>query len=88
MKGEAVHSIKDFRINVFTAEEDMVLFLTPGSRASQLVLDLPPPLPDEQLGKDGGQDFLPMDQHSMEVEPQEDHEEHVEHVEHVERQQV
>lgn len=83
-----MRSIKDFRINVYTAEEDMVLFLTSGGGASQLVLDPPPPLSDNQPGEDGGQDFLPMDQHSMEVEPQEEHEEYEEHMEHVERQQV
>lgn len=84
-----MNSIKDFRINVFIAEEDMVLFLTSGGRASQQVLDPATLLPGNQLGEeDGGQDFVPMDQHSMEVEPQEEHAEHVEHVEHVERQQV
>lgn len=79
MKGEAVRSVKDFRINIFTAEEDIVLFLTSGGGASHLVLDPPPPSPGDHPLEDGGHDFLPMDQHSMEVEPQE---------EHVERQQV
>lgn len=83
-----MRSIKDFRINVFTAEEDMVLFLTSGGGTSELVLDPPAPLPSDQLGEDNGQGFFPMDQHSMEVEPQEELEEHMEHVEHVERQQV
>lgn len=81
VKGEAVRSVKDFRINVFTAEEDMILFLTSGAGASQLVLDPPPPLPGDHPVEDGDQDFLPMDQHSMEVEPMEEHEEHEEHVE-------
>lgn len=84
VKGEAVHSIKDFRINVHTAEDDMVLFLTTGSGASQPVQDSPPapPPPGDHSVEDGSQEFLPIDQHSMEVEPQEDYEEHVE------RQQV
>lgn len=80
-----MRSIKDFRINVFTAEKDMVLFLTSGGGASQLVLDPPPPLPNDQPAEEGAQDFVPMDHYSMEVEP---HEELEEHEEHVERQQV
>lgn len=86
-----MRSIKDFRINVFTAKEDIILFMTSGGeRMETLVLDppSPPPLPGDHLGEDGGQDFPPMDQHSMEVEPQDEQEEHVEDMEHVERQQV
>lgn len=82
-----MQGVKDFRINVFVADEDAFLLLTSGGRASHQVLDPPPPppLPGDQPGGDSVQDFLPMDQHSMEVEPQEEHKEHVEHVE---RQQV
>lgn len=81
-----MRSIKDFRINVFTAEGDIILFLTSGGgQMEAVVLDPPPPLLGDHAGEDGGQDFLPMDQHSMEVETQDEHQEHVEHVE---RQQV
>lgn len=81
-----MRSIKDFRINVFTAAEDIILFLTSGDgRMEAVVLEPPPPLTGDHPGEDGDQDFIPMDQHSMEVEQQDEHEEQVEHVE---RQQV
>ncbi|XP_038564573.1 condensin-2 complex subunit H2-like isoform X1 [Micropterus salmoides] len=89
LKGEVLCSQKDFRINIFIPGDEDLILLTLGSAASRLLLDADPRsadslqdvvAPADVDGGDAAEDFLPIEDHNMELDQEPE--------EHVDRHQV